>query len=51
MHADAIVPNVANASAGMVFAEYLVVSDLISSTWIKPNPRYDSKCEYIFDNL
>ena len=29
----------------------IVVLELISSTWVKPNPRYDSKCEYIFYNL
>ena len=29
----------------------IVSSDLISSTWAKQNPRYDSKCEYIFYNL
>ena len=29
----------------------IVVPVLISSTWIKPNPRYDSDCEYIFRNL
>ena len=26
----------------------IVVPEFISSTWVKPNPRYDSKCEYIF---
>ena len=25
-----------------------VVPELISFTWFKPNPRYDSKCEYTF---
>ena len=24
------------------------VPELISSTWFKPNPRYNSKCEYFF---
>ena len=28
-----------------------VVPELISPTWVKPNPRYDSKCENIFHNL
>ena len=28
-----------------------VVPEFISSTWIKPNPIYDSKCEYNFNDL
>ena len=54
--ADALDPKVARASAGMVLAVYdrqhvLLFQNLISSTWVNPNPRYDSKCEYIFYNL
>ena len=29
----------------------IVVPELISSTWFKPNPRFDSKCQYMFCNL
>ena len=29
----------------------IVIPDLTSSTWVKPNPRYNSKWEYIFHNL
>ena len=32
-------------------AACIVVSSLIPSTWVEPNPRYDSKCEYIFGYL
>ena len=55
--ADALAPKVTSASAGMA----LVVKDrqhilsscsiLISSTWVNQNPRYVSRCEYIFDNF
>ena len=30
---------------------YIVVPDLISSTWVKANPRDDPNCEYIFSAL
>ena len=30
---------------------YIIVPDLISSTWVKPNPRYNPKCIYIFSYL
>ena len=33
------------------FITHIVVPELISSTWLKPNPWYDSKCKSIFYNL
>ena len=56
MPSDALAPKVTSASAGMVSVgcvgqtTCIVIPELISSTWIKPNPKYDAKCEYIFCN-
>ena len=30
---------------------YIVVLELVSSTYVMPSPRYNSKCEYIYHNL
>ena len=49
--------SVARASAGMLLrgcvgqTTCIVVSELILSTWVKSNTRYDSKCEYIVNGL
>ena len=53
---NALAPKVARASADMALAVVgqttcIVVPELISSTWDKPNRAYNSKCEYIFWNL
>ena len=52
MPADALAPSICHQSIsrhgiGCVGeTACIVVPELISSTLIKPNPRYDSKCEY-----
>ena len=56
MPADALAPKVASASTGMVSywvckTDNIVIPKLISYIWVKPNPRYDSKCEYIFYDI
>ena len=47
MPAYALAPKV--ASVGQT--TYIVVPELISSALVKPNPRHDLKCEYIFNIL
>ena len=50
MAADAIAPKVARASAGMVlYVQDRQHCELTSSA--EQNPRYDTKCEYIFNDL
>ena len=58
MPADALAPTVGRVSAGIVLCVLgqrtcFAIPELISSTWVKPSPRYYSKCEYmyIFCNL
>ena len=55
MPTDALAPKVARVSAGMVLTvgqtTRIVVPELISCTWTKSNPRYDSKCVYTFYDL
>ena len=49
---DARAPEVAIASAGCVGqTACIALSELIPSTWVKPNPKCHSKCGYIFYNL
>ena len=51
MPADALAPKVARASTdmdGIGCVGQTTCSELILCSWVKPNPRYDSKCEYIF---
>ena len=47
MSADALAPK-SRQNRHVRQTTNIVVADLISPTWVKPNPRYDSKCEYIF---
>ena len=52
MPADALASKVIRASAGCVGQiTCFFAPKLISSIWVKPNPRYDSKYEYVFDYL
>ena len=44
MPVDALTPKVASVEQTIS----IVVPELIWLTWLKPNPRYDSKCEYIY---
>ena len=53
MLADALAPQVARASSGMVLALYgrQHVPEIISFTWVNSNQKYNSKCEPIFYNI
>ena len=56
MPADALAPKVTSALVGMALAmqdrqHVLLFLDLNSSTWDKPNPRYDSKWKFILVNF
>ena len=56
MPAAALAPKAARASSGKVMAVWegqycIVVPELISCKWVKPNPRYNSEYKYIFYDL
>ena len=52
MPGDSLAPQVTRSSAGHEGQiTRIAVVELIVSTWVKLNPRYDSKCEHIFYNL